>query len=47
MPSFFQPQLLSLFGILGTLMTALYWISTIVEKRKLRIAEDISAFVLR
>ena len=38
-PSFFQPQLLSLFGILGTLMTALYWISTIVEKRKLRIAD--------
>ncbi len=38
-PSFFQPQLLSLFGILGTLMTALYWIYTIVEKRKLRIAD--------
>ena len=25
-PSFFQPQVLSLFGILGTLMTLLYWI---------------------
>lgn len=38
-PSFFQPQVLSLFGILGTLMTALYWISSIAEKRKLRIAD--------
>lgn len=38
-PSFFQPQVLSLFGILGTLMTMLYWISSFVERRKLRIAD--------
>jgi O-antigen ligase len=38
-PSFFQPQVLSLFGIIGTLITAAYWVSLISQKRKIRIAD--------
>ena len=37
-PSFFQPQILSLFGIVGTVLTLIYLIDHIVHK-KLRIAD--------
>lgn len=38
-PSFFQPQIISLFGIFGTFLTILYWLTLPKEKRKLRIAD--------
>lgn len=44
-PSFFQPQIISLFGILGTFLTILYLLTLPREKRKLRLA-DIFYFTL-
>ncbi|MCR4556341.1 MAG: O-antigen ligase family protein [Saccharofermentans sp.] len=44
-PSFFQPQILALFGILGTFLTVLYWISAWQQKKSLRFA-DVFYFML-
>ena len=44
-PSFFEPQIISLFGILGTLMTVGYFISSFSRKRRLRTC-DIFYFTL-
>ena len=38
-PSFFQPQILALFGMFGTVLTVLYWIASVPSKRKLRMAD--------
>ena len=38
-PSFFQPQIISLFGIFGTFLTILYLLTLPREKRKLRLAD--------
>lgn len=38
-PSFFQPQVISLFGILGTLMTVTYLLTSYVQTKKLRTAD--------
>ena len=45
MPSFFQPQILMAFGIIGTLLTVLYWVSADYGRRKFRIA-DVFYFTL-
>lgn len=44
-PSFFQPQILMAFGIIGTAITVLYWLSLDYRKRKFRIA-DVFYFTL-
>ena len=44
-PSFFLPQVTGLFGILGTLLVIIYWLTLEPGKRKLRIA-DIFYFTL-
>ena len=44
-PSFFMPQITGIFGILGTLLTLLYWISIDPKTRKLRVA-DVFYFTL-
>ncbi len=44
-PSFFQPQMLSLFGIVGTLLTVLYLTDSMIKRKRLRIA-DIFYFTL-
>ena len=38
-PSFFQPQILMAFGIIGTVITILYWLSLDYRKRRFRIAD--------
>lgn len=45
LPSFFLPQLTGIFGVFGTLITILYWLSIEHGKRKLRIS-DIFYFTL-
>ena len=44
-PSFFQPQILALFGIMGSFLTVLYWFSAWRQRRKIRFA-DIFYFTL-
>ena len=44
-PSFFQPQILALFGIFGTVLTLIYLVTSIAERKSLRIA-DIFYFTL-
>ena len=44
-PSFFEPQIIALFGILGTLMTVGYFIASFSRKRRLRTC-DIFYFTL-
>ena len=44
-PSFFQPQILMAFGIIGTFITVLYWVSSDHRKRRFRIA-DVFYFTL-
>ena len=38
-PSFFQPQVISLFGILGTLLTVAYMLTSYIQTKKLRVAD--------
>ena len=45
LPSFFLPQMTGIFGVFGTLITILYWLSMERGKRKLRIS-DIFYFTL-
>lgn len=44
-PSFFLPQMISLFGILGTVLTLVYYLTYALPKRKLRVS-DVFYFTL-
>ena len=38
-PSFFQPQVLALFGILGTVLTLIYLVYSVTRNKRLRVAD--------